>query len=129
MRDFVILHNTSPDRFQSIAFCYKHGIDIVSHVKPSAISYITFQRPSFIHYPSKMILCYSKNNQMVSFFHTMEQINRQNEVHIILGDFDINIMEGNQRISKALSNYTQIGREATYFRFIDRPCLYSEWIF
>ena len=60
----------------------------------------------------------------------MEQINRQNEVHIILGDFDINIMEGNQRISKALSNYTtNWKRSNTYFRFIDRPCLYSKWIF
>ena len=45
LRDFVILHNTSPDRFQSIAFCYKRGIDIVSHVKSTGISCITFQKP------------------------------------------------------------------------------------
>ena len=36
-RDFVIQHDTSPDGFQSIPFCYKHGIDIVSHVKSSVI--------------------------------------------------------------------------------------------
>ena len=50
---------------------------------------------------------------MVSYFHTIEEINRQNEVNIILGDFNINIIEGNQRISTVLSNYTEIGREPT----------------
>ena len=40
-RDFVIQRNTSPDRFQSIAFCYKHCIDIVSDVKSTGISYIS----------------------------------------------------------------------------------------
>ena len=48
LRDFAILYNTSQDRFQSIAFCYKHGSDIVSHVKSTGISYITFQKPSFV---------------------------------------------------------------------------------
>ena len=51
---------------------------------------------------------------MASFLHTVEQINSQNEVHIILGDFNINIIEGNQRISTVLSNYTQIGRKPTH---------------
>ena len=55
-----------------------------------------------------MILCYRKSNQITSFLHTMEQINKQNEIHIILGDFNINIIEGNQR------NYTQIGNEPTH---------------
>ena len=114
LRDFVILHNASPDRFQSIAFCYKHGIDIVSQVKSTGISYITLQKPSFVQYTLKMILCYRKNNPMASFLDTMEQINSQNEVHIILGDFNINIIEGNQRISTVLSNYTQIGRKPTH---------------
>ena len=45
----------------------------------------------------------------------MEHINRQNGVHIILGDFNINIIEGNQRISTVLLYYTQIGREPTLF--------------
>ena len=53
-----------------------------------------------------MILCYRKNNQITSFLHTMEQINKQNEVHTILGDFNINIIEGTQRISTVLLNYT-----------------------
>ena len=48
---------------------------------------------------------------MASYFHTTEEINRQNEVNIILGDFNINIIEGNQMISTVLSNYTEIGRE------------------
>ena len=44
----------------------------------------------------------------------MKQINRQNEVHIILGDFNINIIEKNQGISTVLLNYTQILRKAGY---------------
>ena len=62
-----------------------------------------------------MILYHHENNQMASFLHTMEHINRQNGVHIILGDFNINIIEGNQRISTVLLYYTQIGREPTLF--------------
>ena len=61
---------------------------------------------------------------MVSFLHTMEQINRQNEVRITLADF--NVIEGNHRISIVLSNYTQSVRETTYFQLIDRPC--SKWV-
>ena len=76
LREFFIQHFTSPDRFQSIAFCYKHVIDIVSHVNSTNISYITFQKLSFVQYPLKMIRCYRKNNQMAFFMHTMEQINR-----------------------------------------------------
>ena len=89
MWDFVTLHNTPPYRFQIIAFCYKHGIDIVSHVKPTGISYIAFQKPLFnIHW---RWYNYRKNNQMAFFFlNTMEQINRPNEVQIILEDFKIN---------------------------------------
>ena len=90
LRDFLILQNASKNRFQSIVFCYKHGIDIVSLVKSTAISYVTFQKPSFVQYPLKMILCYRKNNQMPLFLHTMGQINRQNEFHKILSDFNIN---------------------------------------
>ena len=61
-----------------------------------------------------MILCYRKNNQMASLLHTVEQINKQNEVHITLGDLNINIIAGNQMISTVLPNYTQIGREPTH---------------
>ena len=61
-----------------------------------------------------MILCYRKNNQMASLLHTVEQISKQNEVHITLGDLNINIIAGNQMISTVLPNYTQIGREPTH---------------
>ena len=74
--NFPFLHNASPDRFQSIAFCYKHDIDIVLLVKSTGMSCITFQKPSFVQYPLKMIFWYRKNNQMAFFFHTVEQINR-----------------------------------------------------
>ena len=60
------------------------------------------------------MLFYRKNNQMASFLHTIEHIKRQNEVHTILGDFNINIIKGNPRISIVLSNYTQIVREPTH---------------
>ena len=75
LKDFVIQDNTLPDRFQSNAFCYKHVIDIVSHVNFTSISYITFHKPPFVQYPLKMIICYRKNNEMPSFLHTVEQIN------------------------------------------------------
>ena len=55
------------------------------------LAYPISQKPAFVQYPLKMILCYCKNNQIASFLHTMEQIHKQNEVHIILGDFNINI--------------------------------------
>ena len=47
------------------------------------------------------MLFYRKKNQVASFLHKIEQINRQNEAQIILGDFNINIVEGNQKISTA----------------------------
>ena len=102
---------------QIIAFCYIHGVDIFSHVKSTGISYITFQKPSFVQYSIeelKMIPFYWKNNQMDSLLDTMEQFNRQNEVHIILKDFNINIIEENHSISTFFLNYTQTTRELTH---------------
>ena len=106
MRDFAIQHNAS-----LFALCHKRGIDIVSHIKCTGITYITLQKPSFVQFLLKIILCYCKNNEMASFLHTVEQSNRQNEIHIIFGYFNINIIEVNDRISPVLSNYTQFVRE------------------
>ena len=73
-----------------------------------------------------MILCHCKNNQMSSFLHTMQRIKKQNEVDIILGDFNINIIEGNHRISTTRSNYTQIIREPTYISSISINHIYIQ---
>ena len=40
LRDFAVQHNTSPDRFQSIAFCNKHGTHTVSHAKSIYLAYL-----------------------------------------------------------------------------------------
>ena len=47
LQEFEIIHNTNVDRSQSLAFCLKDHIGIISHEKIVGASYITFSKTTY----------------------------------------------------------------------------------
>ena len=60
-QEVEIIHNTNVDRFQSLAFCLKDYIGIISHKKLIGASYLMFSKTTYFDHLIKVLLLYKKH--------------------------------------------------------------------
>ena len=94
LQEFEIIYNASIDRFQSLTFCFKDHIGIISHEKMDAASYIIFSKTTYFGHHIKLLLLFKKHalNETLFYNWVAEFVNSHN-IGIILRDFNINYFE------------------------------------
>ena len=113
---FSCLHNNCADKFQSTSFCYKSNVDVVNYHHSTGISVIDFKKSLFSPDPIRLVIVYRKNNTCLStFYNTLADIVQLDNIHVILGDFNINAQDPAQdNLLQIFQNYQQIVQEPTH---------------
>ena len=115
LEDFKVIFNNREDKFQSIAVYSKCEIAIVSHTKLSRAFYITINKPTFDIRNIKLLVLYKKISLPVfCFCNWLQEFVLNNHIDIILGDFNINGFEKNDRLSNILSYFNQVVEVSTH---------------
>ena len=115
--EFNISHNSSYDRFQSIATCLRQSsVHLVCHETMTGTSYVEYVKSSFSNRVIKMLVIYKKRAiSLTQFSDWVGEFVRTRHVDIILGDFNINVLgKSNAALSSALTNFIQIAKEPTH---------------
>ena len=115
--DFVIEFNCSQNsKYQSLAFCHKPSIAIRDHFKISGFSLLKFTKDSFSHQQIIILLVYRQSSQSKAiFFNSLSNFLRENNVDIILGDFNIDYFDPmNDIIENLTENYEMIVDKPTH---------------
>ena len=98
-------------------YCYKSQIEILKYHHTAGMSLIEFQKSSFSQDCIRLLLVYRKNNSCLTvFYDTLMDILQSNNVHIVLGDFNLNAQDQAQTntLSQILLNYRQLVKEPTH---------------
>ena len=83
--------NVNEDKYKNIAICYKDNISIINHVKLNDILVIQFQKSPFADQPINVAVVYrSPSSSRVNFVNYLIDIVEENDIDILLGDFNIN---------------------------------------
>ena len=119
LNEFTIIHNIHTDKFCSLASCYKNTIDHIHHDDIPAVTLYSVQKSKFQHGTVNILLVYRKNlSKLEDFIYVLDHfLSRiEDNIHIILGDFNINAFEENKnkKLQEALINYNQILEEPTH---------------
>ena len=95
LQEFEVIHNVNVDRFQSLVFCLKDHIGIISHEKMDGASYITFSKTTYFDHHIKMLLLYKKNAlNKTMFYNWLAGFVNSYNIDVIFRDFNINYFEG-----------------------------------
>ena len=114
MRGFYVTYDACDDRFCILALCYRDNLHLLNHVKMNAFSILTFRNPSF---SDEKILLYKKTSVLRGLFLSQLQDLLCNEqIQIILGDFDTDAFNSNNNasLSKSLERYFMVVRDPTH---------------
>ena len=116
LNEFTIIHNENTDKYCSLASCYKNTIQVVHNGLPSA-TLLTISTDTFLPYPVNALLLYRKHSAPVQNFtylitHFLSRLD--DNIHIILGDFNINAFLPNAQLDNVLSGYNLIVDEPTH---------------
>ena len=120
LSEFKVVHNISDDKFCSIAYCYKSTIDNIEDSSIPGVTLVSIKKNSFCHDSINILLVYRKNSLKVDDFiyminHFLSQTD--NNIHIILGDFNYNAFTqfaNRQKLLAVLTNYRQIIDQPTH---------------
>ena len=108
------VNNCCEDKFQSISFCYKPHIE-VTHFEPTiGASLIEFKKLSFSQNSFRLFIVYRKNRTSLTSFYDLLTQMKQFNIHIFLGDFNINAQDSSNSVSQVLENYQQLVQEPTH---------------
>ena len=92
--DFKFCHSRSDDKYQSISFCYNSSVEMTQYYHSIDMSQIEFRKTSFSQHSIKLLIVYRKNNTyLTSFYEALAHIIQSEEIHIVLGDFNINAQD------------------------------------
>ena len=113
---YKILHCIDEDKFCSLAFCHKPSIQPVSLDNLPGASLLTFQNANIARI-MKVLLVYRKNSLPTDLFiyliqHFMSRT--ENDIDVILGDFNINAFKTPSSLSNLLCDYDQVVQEPTH---------------
>ena len=119
LNEFTIIHNIHTDKFCSLASCYKNTIDHIHHDDIPAVTLYNVQKNNFQHDTVNILLVYRKNlSKLEDFIYILNHFlsRMEGDIHIILGDFNINAFEENKnkKLKEVLINYNQILEEPTH---------------
>ena len=93
LSNFTILHSTNKEKFCSLACCWKSSLIIEQHENIPSATLLRIKKETFSPYPINMLLLYRKHGVPLSSFtcfitHFLSR--SDNDIQIILGDFNIN---------------------------------------
>ena len=119
LNQFTIIHNIHTDKFCSLAACYKNTIDHIHYNDIPAVTLYSVQKNNFQHDTVNILLVYRKNlSKLEDFIYIFNHFlsRMEGNIHIILGDFNINAFEENKnkKLKEVLINYNQILEEPTH---------------
>ena len=113
LEEFLVDFNNNEDKYMSIAVAYRPSISLQNHNKYRGFSCVSFKKePSF---EFNIILLYRKNTDAYMLLYEMLQylLNSSN-VHILIGDFNIDGLARNIQLDNILSDYIQLVKEPTH---------------
>ena len=114
LNNFHLIRNDSDDKFQSIAMCYRGTTDILDSFNSPGVSLIKVIKKDFSLNPINILLIYRKQSWSHSVFYDhLTDLISTNNIHIILGDFNINAFT-DIHLSNILSNFKLIVEFSTH---------------
>ena len=109
------IFNNSEDRFQSLAICSRAEIFVSLHTEVNGASLVTFVKSSFTSQTIKLLLLHKKYTlPLINLCSWLQRFIASNTVHIILGDFNINVLQENGKLENVLSSYNHIATASTH---------------
>ena len=114
LSNLSITYNTSPDKFQSLAFCHHSDVFILDHLKSQGISILKIRKSTFLNQPLSILLLYRKQSWSVSsFIDALSQL-LYDPIDIILGDFNIDALVMPESLKTVLENYELVVKGPTH---------------
>ena len=112
--NFTIIYNNNNDKFKSLAMCFNRSINLNDSMHAPGISQVTLTKNTFFNIPMKIIILYRKQSWPVpSFIDRLVQL-LYDDIHIIMGDFNMDAFKQNERLTIALRSYELIIKSATH---------------
>ena len=112
----LIKNNLSESSYSNVAFAHRDTLSLLNVENAPGATFLPINKQSFSRGPINLLLLYRS--------HTIRQNNfagitryfllRENDIHQIFGDFNINALEGNDYMSQYLSNYKMIVTSPTH---------------
>ena len=125
-----IYFNSCGERHQNLAFCLRGNIIFLKHDTFPGISVIDITKNSFSYDIIRIMLVYcGPNSSLTSFYNTLEYFLRCYCIDIVLGDFNINTLNGeNINLQDISSNYISLVNEPTHISgsMIDHVYVYNK---
>ena len=130
LSSFKIYFNSCGERHQNLAICLREYTVLLKHGTFPGISTIDITKSSFSYDMIRIMLVYrSPNSSLTSFYNTLENFLRRYCIDMVLGDFNINTLNGaNINLQNIFSNYTLLVNEPTHISgsLIDHVYVYNE---
>ena len=130
LSSFKIYFNSCGERHQNLAICLRENIICLKHDTFPGILVIDITKRSFNNDAVRFMLVYRNlNSSPTSFFSSLEYFLRRYCIHIVLGDFKINTLNGaNVNLQDIFSNYTLLVNEPTHISgsLIDHVHVYNK---
>ena len=109
---FTVLHNSSVDKFSSMAFAYSNDITVMSCDMHHGFMIVKLMKPSFKQNLSLTIaILYRKNNTPLrDFWDRLSYLIQAVNIDILVGDFNANFYDDNVRakLIEILPNYDPV---------------------
>ena len=114
LNNFDLIRNDSDDKFQSIAMCYRDTTRILDSFNSPGVSLIKVIKNEFSKNPINILLIYRKQSwSLPSFYDALTDLITTNNIHVILGDFNINAFT-DMHLSRLLANFKLIVDSPTH---------------
>ena len=116
LNEFTIIHNIDAEMFCSLACCYKN-IDHMHHESFPAVTLYNIQKKNFQLSKINILLTYRKNlSKRDDFIYILNHVlsRAEDNIHIILGDFNINALIENKKLHNCLKNYCLVVDQPTH---------------
>ena len=127
LSSFKIYFNSCGERHQNLAICLRENIICLKHDTFLGILVIDITKRSFHNDAVRFMLVYRNLNSSPTS--SLEYFLRRYCIHIVLGDFKINTLNGaNVNLQDIFSNYTLLVNEPTHISgsLIDHVHVYNK---
>ena len=114
LKDFNFIHIDEVDRFQSIGVFHRN-IHVTDCVSSTGVLLIKFKKDCFSLNSINMLLKYRKQSwSLPSFYDAIQDLVTTDNIHIILGDFNINAFTQDIRLTRILHDCKMIVNVPTH---------------
>ena len=111
---FHFYHNKSTDKFESLTFACTNYVDVVSHHQIPGKLFFSFRKLTLKEGQLNILLLYCKiTTNLAGFYEHLREINFSQNIDLLLGDFNINVLDPTSPILQVMSSYVQVMTEFT----------------